>query len=146
LRFPADPHATASRNGVVPRYRAVVLDDDEMVRDVTAELLALLSFDTVKARSAAEAIDAVADAGADYDVLIADLSALSVGEATSLIEQLRVFAPGLGVVATSACPEQIAAQRRRARLSRHTFLQKPYTVTDLAAALRTLGWQPIERR
>jgi hemerythrin-like metal-binding protein len=114
-----------------PCRQALVVDDDEGVREVIADALSLEGIDVVPACGGAEAISAL-DAGCRPSIILLDLLMPGVsGE--RLLPMLRQHpgAHGVPIVAMSASPERLARiDDPDARLA------KPF---DLSVLLDTMG-------
>ena len=128
--------AVAGPQTAVGRGTALLVDDEELVRMSTADMLSHLGYEVVEAASAEEALQLV-DAGATPDILVTDhlMPGIS-GE--DLARRLRARRPGLPVLIVSgyAEAEGIAADLPR--------LTKPFRNAELAESLATV--HPTEPR
>jgi len=122
------------------RLGAVVLvvDDDQRVRHVTAQLLARHGYDVRVAAGGREAVQIVGRGKSDVAAVLLDLNMPDLsGEET--LRELRRSHPDLPVLVSSGngevdVPGHIVWDARTA------FIQKPYRAADLYAALaRLLG-------
>ena len=114
-----------------PCRRALVVDDDEGVREVIADALSLEEIDVVTARGAAEALSAL-DEGCRPTVILLDLLMPGVsGERLLPMLRQHPAARGVPIVAMSASPDRLARiDGPDARLA------KPF---DLSVLLDTMG-------
>jgi PAS domain S-box-containing protein len=113
--------------------RILVVDDDDGVRPVTADVLRGLGYDVVEAASAeaAEAL-ALAEGAAPVDMLVTDV-VMGGAPGPVLAARLRAERPGLPVLYITGYPG-------RHDVSDAPVLRKPFTDADLAeAVLRGLG-------
>ena len=91
-----------------PCRRALVVDDDEGVREVLADSLQLEGMEVVSARGGAEALSAL-DAGCSPSVILLDLLMPGMsGERLLPILRRHPAAQGVPVVAMSASPDRLA--------------------------------------
>jgi CheY-like chemotaxis protein len=109
---------------------ALLVDDEELVRITTADMLMDLGFDVVEAKSAEEASRMIA-AGAKLDVVVTDhlMPGMSGAE---LARSLRTTRPDLPVLLVSGYADVAGIPSDVARLS------KPFRNADLAACLFAL--------
>ena len=109
---------------------ALLVDDEELVRMSTADMLIDLGFDVVEASSAEDALNAVQDRAAP-DLLVTDHLMPGVSGA-DLARRLRAKWPGLPVLIVSGYAEAdgVAADLPR--------LTKPFRNAELAAKLEEI--------
>lgn len=109
----------------------LLVDDDEAVRNLTAQILADLDFTVVKATSAAEAL-AMIDEGLAPGLLVTDhlMPGLT---GTELAHLIKVRLPTTRVLIVSGYAEETGIDPSIARLN------KPFVRNDLAAAIAALG-------
>jgi CheY-like chemotaxis protein len=89
-----EPVASIACHGRVPRL--LLVDDDDIVRDVTAEVMEATGFIVLRAASAAAAISLL-DANADVDILVSDLSMPDM-DGVQLIHEAQRRRPGLPAI------------------------------------------------
>jgi PAS domain S-box-containing protein len=109
---------------------ALVVDDDELVRETTASMVGELGFDVIEAGSAEEAMRLVDD-GAAFDLLVTDhlMPGMSGADLARAVREKRPRARVL-VVSGYADAEGIAPDLPR--------LTKPFREAELAASLAAL--------
>jgi CheY-like chemotaxis protein len=112
------------------RGRALLVDDEELVRMSTADMLMDLGFEVLEARSAEEALRLVAE-GAKLDVLVTDHLMPGMNGA-ELARRLRSSRPELPVLIVSGYAEADGLPNDLQRLT------KPFRSADLAASLAAL--------
>ena len=129
------PVAAAAPKAPAPKLggagRVLLVDDEEMVRTSTADMLHELGYEVVEASSAEQALARVRD-GLSPDLVVTDhlMPGMTGGE---LIRRLREDRPGLRALLVSGYAEvdQVAPDLPR--------LAKPFRQADLAASLAALG-------
>ncbi|MFP4030448.1 MAG: PAS domain S-box protein [Desulfococcaceae bacterium] len=112
----------------------LLVDDEPMVRDVGAEMLATLGFDVVTAASGAEAIDRFRERGDTIRLVILDMIMPEMsGE--RVFEQLRSMDPSVRVLLSSGYSLEGQA---RAILARGCdgFIQKPFNLREISGKIR----------
>jgi CheY-like chemotaxis protein len=121
---PKQPRGSTSRSeaGTV-----LLVDDEELVRMSTSDMLADLGYAVVEANSAEEALRLV-EQGQSFDLLVTDhlMPGLT---GTELAQELRGLRPDLPVLVVSGYAEVEGVAPELPRLS------KPFRQTDLAAKL-----------
>jgi PAS domain S-box-containing protein len=127
-----DSNDQVASGAIVPRAlgKALLVDDEDLVRMSTADMLADLGYEVVEASSAEEALQLVGD-GLAPDLLVTDhlMPGLTGAE---LAHQLRSTRPGLPVLIVSGYAEAEGMDPSLARLT------KPFRNAELAASLSAL--------
>ncbi|MDB5410024.1 MAG: integral rane sensor hybrid histidine kinase [Rhodospirillales bacterium] len=108
---------------------ALVVDDEKDVRDITAEMLHELGYDSVQAAHAQEALRMLG-AGA-VDLVVTDVMMPGAMDGLGLAEIIRISWPTTRVVCVSGYAPDPA---RLAAVCNH-FLMKPYSYGQLALAI-----------
>jgi CheY-like chemotaxis protein len=111
----------------------LVVDDEEVVRDVTCLLLEDAGFEVLTAETAAAAVAAGA-AAERVDVVLVDVM-LPDASGGDVARELRRQRPDLPVVLASGFDETTAAERV-GDVPGARFLRKPYGSAELADELR----------
>jgi CheY-like chemotaxis protein len=113
----------------------LVVDDDETVRNVVAEMLAQHGYEVVSATTPEDAIRMV-EQGLRPDVLVSDVVMPKVG-GRELAERLSELHPELHIVLSSGYAEHGLLEGASSTLKRWPlFLQKPFSADQLAGAIR----------
>jgi PAS domain S-box-containing protein len=128
-----DVGETAREAALAPKAvgKALLVDDEELVRMSTADMLSDLGYEVVEAASAEEALALVAD-GLAPDILVSDhLMPGMSGE--DLARELRARRPGLPVLIVSGYAEADGLDPSLPRLT------KPFRISELAELLAAVA-------
>ncbi|MGN6333170.1 MAG: ATP-binding protein [Motilibacteraceae bacterium] len=122
------------------RERVLVVEDDPVVRQLTARLLAHLGHDVLEADGPEQALALPRDVLAGVQVLVSDVVMPGLtGDA--LLERLREQHPRLAAVLMSGYAPGVGPARSvqggEPLLGSAVFLAKPFTTAELAAAVRS---------
>ncbi len=117
--------------------RVLVVDDEETVRTVAARMLEEIGFQADLAADGREAVEMFRADPTRYRLVVLDLTMPHLdGEET--FRQLRHLAPGVRVVLMSGFNEHEAVSRFTGK-GLAGFVQKPFEVGSLAAAVRAVA-------
>jgi CheY-like chemotaxis protein len=125
-----DQNQTTSRCAQI-----LVVDDDQLVRDVTLRRLKGLGYRAIAAASGAEALEALAS-GADIDVLLTDICMPGGLHGPELAKEARRLRPQIKVLFVSGAPDDDTLLQRDADESAGQLLLKPCTKAELAEKIR----------
>jgi len=132
LYLPASAVAPAGEvehaNGIHARGRVLVVEDDLLVAELAAGMLAELGFDPVVSHSAKEALECLTG-GARPKLVFSDVVMPGGISGIELAEKVRKRFPELPILLTTGYSEDVSGN--------HGFpvLQKPYELDSLAGAL-----------
>lgn len=112
------------------RGRVLIVDDEELVRDMAGACLARTGFETTMAQSGAEAIDIFARERGRIDVVLLDLGMPGLSGPETL-HRLREIRSDAAVILSSGHTEDHALSHF-VRTDVAGFIQKPYTSKELA--------------
>jgi PAS domain S-box-containing protein len=115
--------------------RVLLVEDDEAVRRTLAAMLDALGFSVVVATGWREALSLAGRADASVDVLLTDVVMPELS-GKELCERLRAARPGLPVLYMSGYTDDVIVHHGILEDGVH-FIQKPFTMDDLARAIRT---------
>jgi CheY-like chemotaxis protein len=116
--------AQAQARAAPARMRILLVEDDGLVRTITADILTGLGYEVMQADSAEQALTLMAG----IDLLIADVE-LGSTDGLTLAASVRAMLPGLPVIMASGHPEPATGG------AAFTWLAKPYDDRALRAAL-----------
>jgi DNA-binding NtrC family response regulator len=115
------------------KAKILLMDDEQIILDMTRDVLDFLNYEVMSAREGSKAIDLYKQekaAGNPFDIVILDLSVANGLGGKETIEQLLKFDPAVKAVVSTGYTNDPAVEN----FSRYGFcekLTKPYTVKDL---------------
>jgi DNA-binding NtrC family response regulator len=115
------------------KAKILLMDDEQIILDMTRDVLDFLNYEVMSAREGSKAIDLYKQekaAGNPFDIVILDLSVANGLGGKETIEQLRKFDPAVKAIVSTGYTNDPAVEN----FSRYGFcekLTKPYTVRDL---------------
>jgi PAS domain S-box-containing protein len=119
------------------RLRVLVMDDEEIIRRLAAELLCELGHDVDVARHGDEALEkyrAAASEGRCFDAVILDLTIRGGMGGAQTLQRLREIDPEVkAIVSSGYSDDDVMTSFRQQGFS--TFLKKPYDLEGLRSAL-----------
>ncbi len=127
--------ATAGRSG-----RVLVMDDEQVIRDVAGEMLRDLGHSVEFAVHGKEAIEkylAAKRSGDSFDVVILDLTIRAGMGGAETVRKLSEIDPGVKAVVSSGYSDDAVTSNYREQ-GFVAFLKKPYTVGELQEVLNRL--------
>ena len=120
--------------------KILLMDDEQIILDVTQEVLKFLKYDVVFARDGLAAIDLYKKektSGAPFDIVILDLSVPTGMGGKETIVHLRKFDPAIkAIISSGYCNDPVVEN-----FSQYGFsgrLTKPYKISDLKNLLEEL--------
>ena len=140
--FPASTHATSqsvptlTHFDVGPPGRVLVVDDEQVVRDLARAALERAGFDVAVAEHGAEALEIIRRDPEDFGLVLLDLT-MPVMDGEETFRAIRKIRPGVRVLLSSGYNEQEATARFAGR-GLTGFLQKPYPAMELVNKVRDL--------
>jgi CheY-like chemotaxis protein len=120
--------------------KILLMDDEQIILDVTLEVLRFLGYDVMFAKDGSSAIDLYKkekNAGAPFDAVILDLSIPEGMGGKEAIEHLRTFDPSVKAIVSSGYTHDPAVMD----FSAYGFsgkLAKPYKISDMKTVLEQL--------
>jgi signal transduction histidine kinase/CheY-like chemotaxis protein len=128
----ADHHSTGQSRLLAESSGCVLLvEDDDEVAALVAEMLKAIGYDVTRAASAESALGALANSRG-IDVVFSDVMMPGGMDGIALAREIRARRPGLPVLLTSGYAE---AAKRAAEAEGVRLLAKPYALDELANAL-----------
>ncbi len=121
--------------------RVLVVEDEQLVREMTRDLLIDLGYEVLMAESGSAALDVIAD-GREVDLLLTDAVLPGGMNGRELSDAVRKLRPGMRVLYMSGYTEN--AIIHHGRLDRDAvLLQKPFRKKDLALKMREALTQQV---
>lgn len=140
LLFPASAHVAAENAPARPHGKwqgsgvALVVDDEDSVRNVAERLLQRLGFETITAADGAQALERFKMHRERVRLVVLDMM-MPVLSGRETLSALRRMEPDLPIVVASGFNEQETISRLAAR-GLTSFLQKPFQAAELEDAVR----------
>jgi two-component system cell cycle sensor histidine kinase/response regulator CckA len=128
------------RDSAGPKGTALLVDDDDSVRRAVRRMLERLGYAVLEASEGERALGIAAAHPGPLDVVVTDLMMprMNGGAFATILAKSR---PDVRVIFVSGYTDDAVVQR--APLAPvHTFLQKPFTIEQLAAAIGSLRQTP----
>ncbi|TAN43725.1 MAG: PAS domain-containing sensor histidine kinase [Nitrospirae bacterium] len=142
IYLPADAHSGEATDGQTRiAGRAIVMDDEEIVREVAGDMLSLIGLDVSFALNSDELINAYKNAavsGRPFDIVIMDVNIPEDGGAERAISGLLAFDPAAKAVVSSGNPND----KIMVNFERYGFagaLTKPFKMSEITAIMKRLG-------
>ncbi|WKZ32423.1 MAG: PAS domain S-box protein [Thermodesulfobacteriota bacterium] len=118
--------------------RVLVMDDEELIRDVSGEMLKLLGYEAVFAVSGGEAIELfmkARDEGRPFDAVILDLTVPGGLGGMETMQKLKEIDPGVrAIVSSGYSKDPIMADYRKFGFS--AVMAKPYRVAEFSKVVK----------
>jgi len=141
--------AREENHGTEVRHKAkiLVMDDDELIRDLVTELLGAMGFEVSLARDGAEAIAAYVrerQVGRPFDVVVMDVTIPGGMGGKEAIQKLTAIDPGVKAIVSSGYSNDAVM----AEYEKHGFvgvLPKPYTPNEIVELLEAVLSLPEEQ-
>lgn len=127
-----EPQSSESNN----REREVILlvDDEEMMLDVTRQILERLGFDVVAKTSSIDALEAFQEEPDEFDLVITD-QVMPNMTGTQLARKLVSIRPDISVILCSGFPENVCPEEFKS-IGIKEFIAKPISKQEIAAIIR----------
>jgi two-component system cell cycle sensor histidine kinase/response regulator CckA len=125
----AEESVLAAGSGMV-----LLVEDDDMVREMTAAMLQAIGYTVQVAQTASDALSLCEKRDARIDLLITDVVMPGMS-GTELRDRIEAVRPGIKVLFTSGYTSSIVVQRGMLEERGH-FLQKPFSIKHLARKVR----------
>lgn len=113
--------------------RILVIEDDQLIRDVTVRILSAAGFDVLVAESGARAIEVWRERGADLvltDIGLADVDGFQI------VGELRTTKPELPVIIMSGnIGSRMNSRHDTTHMDTVSFLRKPFLKAQLLSAV-----------
>jgi len=120
--------------------KILLMDDEQIILDVTHEVLSFLGYDVMFAKDGSEAVDLYKrekDANAPFDVVILDLSVPEGMGGKEAIRNLREFDPAVkAIVSSGYSNDPVVVDYLEYGFAGK--LSKPYKINDMKVILESL--------
>jgi CheY-like chemotaxis protein len=119
------------------KAKILLMDDEQIILDMTRDVLDFLNYDVMFAKEGSKAIDLYKQekaAGVPFDIVILDLSVANGLGGKETIEQLRKYDPDVKAIVSTGYMNDPAVEN----FSLYGFcekLTKPYSLKDLKSLL-----------
>jgi CheY-like chemotaxis protein len=126
--------------GLAGKGKVLLVDDEEIILDVSREVLRFLEYDAAFAKEGASAIELYKqekEAGRPFDLVIIDLTIPEGMGGREAIEKLRSYDPGVKAVVSSGYTNDPVMQD----FTRYGFsgrLTKPYRINEMKTLLEDM--------
>ncbi len=134
-----EPIGSASP-ATIRKGRILIMDDEEMIREVAGELLTALGHDVAVAEtgeSALAAYWAAREASLPFDAVILDLTIRGGMGGMETLQKLIELDPDVNAIVSSGYSDDAALSNYRKQGFR-SFLKKPYNIEDLRRTLNSV--------
>ncbi|MFH1118172.1 MAG: ATP-binding protein [Pseudomonadota bacterium] len=122
----------------------LVMDDDDLIRDLAGELLTMLGYETAFAKDGDEALSVYEKAltsGRPFDAIIMDLTIPGGMGGRETITKLKAMDPhAKAIVSSGYSNDPIMAEYEKYGFA--GVLPKPYDVNEVSKLLRRIVWRP----
>jgi CheY-like chemotaxis protein len=124
--------------------KVLLMDDEQIILDVTLEVLRFLEYDVMFARDGTVALETYKrekEAGSPFDLVILDLSVPEGMGGKEAIALLKAYDPAVKAVVSSGYSNDPVVQE----FEKHGFsgrLSKPYKISDMKDILEQLIKKP----
>ncbi|OQA78775.1 MAG: Blue-light-activated protein [bacterium ADurb.Bin243] len=121
--------------------RILIMDDEELIRNITSQLLNHLGFDTVCAADGAAAIElykAAGASGAPFDVIITDLTVPGGMGGVEMIKNIIAFDPEVKAVAASGYFSDQSKIEDFEKAGFKEYITKPFKINEVVKTLQKL--------
>jgi PAS domain S-box-containing protein len=125
---PSHTETTAAKVASIANWNVLLVEDDDLIRSSTAEMLVDLGHTVIQAGDAKSALRALE--GNRIDILVIDVGLPDLS-GVELARRASEYRPGMGVVFATG-DEAVTAEQD---LEKAVLLVKPYAIKDLAHAL-----------
>jgi CheY-like chemotaxis protein len=138
----AEPRTAAAEPGPADlrKVRVLIMDDEDLVREVAVAMVESLGFAVGEAADGAEAVlmaDRARAEGTPYDIVILDLTVRGGMGGDEAIGRIRALTPDLRAIVSSGYSASSVVADYRAH-GFDAYLNKPYTLESLRTCLAAL--------
>ncbi|MDB5958984.1 MAG: hybrid sensor histidine kinase/response regulator [Massilia sp.] len=135
LYFPALTAAETRSVDNDQQERALVVDDQDDVREMAAALFTTLGYDVLTARNGVEALE-ILQGPARIDVLFSDV-VMPLMNGVELAAKARALSPTMKIILASGYAAEANAASGPGQVCDYDFITKPYSLAQIVKKLRT---------
>jgi two-component system, cell cycle sensor histidine kinase and response regulator CckA len=135
VSVPPVPAQSAGERHSKQGGRILLVEDEEMIRDVTDMVLRQHGYDVVCAASGEEALAALDASARTIDLLLTDVVLPGAYSGPTLAAQVQSRGPGVRVLFVSGYTDETIAEHGL-DMPNVAFLQKPYDIDELTGKVR----------
>lgn len=116
----------------------LVVDDEDIVRDISREILEKLGYSVLEASNGLEAVELYGDRHNEVDLVLLDL-VMPVMDGREAFERLRKINPGVKVLFSSGYDSDKQSGLSSMSSGARGFIRKPFTILELAEKVNRLA-------
>lgn len=116
--------------------RILLVEDEEVVRNLSRSMLEICGYNITEARNGLEALKICDNESCEFDLLMTDVVMPQMG-GRELADKLRVKLPHMRILFTSGYTDDVILHHSLIETNAN-FIQKPFTFDDLAIKIREL--------
>lgn len=133
----ADPVADETTDMVPGGETILLVDDEDTVRDVVAQMIKGLGYRLLTAQSGEEALEIYRDNYGAIDLIIMDMIMPGMS-GSAAIDAIREINPMVAIILSSGYSIDGEAQEIISKAGRISFIQKPFMMTELSQHIRNI--------
>lgn len=116
--------------------KVLLVDDEEMIREMTREILTYLGYEVISATNGSEAVQLFSQGKDDFDLVIIDLIMPKMNGAVCL-EKIKAIKNEVPVIISSGITE-VSKKEVMLSLGAAAYVEKPYTIESLQQTLQSI--------
>lgn len=138
-KIAAEDHTAPVRPTAESKH-VFVVDDEEMIREMTRDMLIYLGYEVTLAKNGIEALEIFRESSRSFDLILLDLVMPKMNGATCF-SKIREINPDVPVIITSGVGE---ANKKKSMLDMGAaeYLEKPYTIKTLSDTFTLIFSKP----
>jgi PAS domain S-box-containing protein len=140
LKTEARPSAAKEKKAVM-NGKILIMDDEELIRNITSQLLTHLGFETITAADGAEAVEiykAAFNSVAPFDAVITDLTVPGGMGGVEMLRNIMLFDPQVKSIAASGYFSDQSKIEDFEKAGFKEYITKPFKINELVKTLQKL--------
>lgn len=133
LPYPVIAAESAQKQAIGHALKILIVDDEDMIREVSTAMLDELGFETLAAASGEDALALFSEHRDSIGIVLLD-QVMPGMDGVTVIKELRSIRPDIKVLLASGFSQQEVSERFKG-LGLNGYLPKPYTLKDLTSVL-----------